>query len=453
MLPEEILLEIFSFYVCGSYDNHEWKTLVHVCRRWRAIVFAAPRHLNLRLVCTERTPVSEMFDIWSTLPIVLQVNGTSDKLNDNLLAALEKHDRICEVRVFVNNASVGEIKELAGAMQVTFPALTDLYIHSMEDAAPLPETFLDGSAPNLQSLYLIRVAFPALPRLLLSSPGLVSLYLSDIPVSGYNSPDSIVDCLSSLTRLEYLQISFPSSRPPPYLESRSPPLTRTFFPVLATLFLEGVMEFLDQILARIEAPLLDHVHTRFFDPPIFDISRLAQCICRTETFEAFDQVYMGFCDVYFHVVLSSRKGTSVGKIVTLSLQWNDSGWELRELTLDPCDRFFEPFNLCEFERTLRPSWEENTGNEPWLHLVRCFHATKYMYLSQGLALRVAPALQELTGERVTEVLPVLRNIFVQRLDSLGPVEEAIGQFLAARRPLSGHPIDIQCWIRGERINH
>jgi len=52
--------------------------------------------------------------------------------------------------------------------------------------------------------------------------------------------------------------------------------------------------------------------------------------------------------------------------------------------------------------------------------------------------------------RVTEVLPIPRSIFVERLDSLGPVQEALGQFVAARQLLSGHPVEVQCCIRGER---
>ena len=453
MLPEEILLEIFAFYMCSVEKTHKWKTLVHVCRRWRFIVFASPCHLNLRLVCTGRTPVSEMFDIWPTLPIVVQVNGISDKINDNVLAALEKHDRICEVRVIVNHASAGEIKKLAGAMQVTLPALRDLYIHSLEDTASLPESFLGGSAPNLRSLYLMRVAFPALPKLLSSSPGLVRLCLSEIPHSGYISSDAIVDCLSSLTRLEFLQIDFQSSQPHPDGASRrQPPLTPTLLPVLGTLLLEGVVtKYLDQILAHTEAPLLDQLYIKFFDPPIFDIPRITQCIGSTETFKEFDQACMSFRDVDFHVVLSSQNANN-GQMLTLSLVWDGSSWKLRELALDSYGHLFEPFDFCDSEGDLRPGWAESTGNGPWLHLVCCFTATKYMYLTQGLAVRVAPALQELTGERVTEVLPILRTIFVQRLDSLGPVEEALRQFVATRLRLSGHAIDVQCWAREERTN-
>jgi len=377
---------------------------------------------------------------------------TSDEINDNVLAGLGKHDRICEVSV--DNVTDGELAELAGAMEVTFPALKYLYIHSSEGNLSFPDSFLGGSAPNLQSLHLKRIAFLALPNLLLSSPGVTSLSISDIPHSGYIPSDVVVDCLSSLTRLKFLQIKFQSSQPRPDRGSqRQPPLTHTVYPVLTILILEGVTEYLDHILAHIEAPLLDYAHIRFIDPPIFVISRIAPCIGHTETIEAFDRAYMHFhrhgC---FNVVLSSRNGTTGDKILTLSLQWEDPGWKLRELTLDSRDHLFEPFDLCDLEGLLLPSWAKNMGNAPWLHLIRFFTTTESMYLTQGLAVRVAPALQELTGAGITEVLPLLQNIFVERLDSLGPVKVALRQFVAARQLLSGKPVDVQCWVSGESIN-
>jgi len=445
MLPEEILLEVFAVYTCIVEESYEWETLVHVCRRWRSIVFAAPRRLDLQLVCTCWTPAREMLYIWPALPIFLYLEEL-DEIDDDVLAALEKRDRICEVSA----NRVSQLEELVGAMQVTFPALTNLLIYSFEDndIAPLSESFLGGSAPNLRSFFLVYLAFPALPNLLLSSPDLVSLSLTGIPDSGYISPDTMADCLSPLTRLETLQISFQTPRPCPNRAGQCPPpLARTVFPVLSTLHLGGVTEYLEQILAYIEAPLLDSVDIRFYNPPIFEIfiSRIVPYIGRTGTFEAFDQAYMSFLhDASLEVVLSSRKGTTGGKMLTLSLQWNDSGWKLRELTYDPP---LGPFNLRVIERRgFLPMWAEDMANAPWLHLVRFFPATEYMYLARGPAVYVAPALQELTGAGVREVLPMLRNIFVERLDSLGPVQEAIGQFVAARQLLSGHPIDVQCWV-------
>jgi len=55
VLPDDVLLEIFHFHVNMS-PSHEgkmrvevWQSLVHVCRRWRSLVFRSPRRLNLRL--------------------------------------------------------------------------------------------------------------------------------------------------------------------------------------------------------------------------------------------------------------------------------------------------------------------------------------------------------------------------------------------------------------------
>lgn len=56
MLPEIALLDIFDFY---GHEIDAWHTLVHVCRKWRIIVFGSPRRLDLRLLCTASTPVSE----------------------------------------------------------------------------------------------------------------------------------------------------------------------------------------------------------------------------------------------------------------------------------------------------------------------------------------------------------------------------------------------------------
>jgi hypothetical protein len=75
---------------------------------------------------------------------------------------------------------------------------------------------------------------------------------------------------------------------------------------------------------------------------------------------------------------------------------------------------------------------------------RSFNAVKDLFLSVELALRVAPALQDLAMGNVTEVLPVLQNVFLEEPESLGPAQEAIRQFVAARQ-LSGHPVAIHRW--------
>lgn len=71
LLPDNVLLEIFKAYVNEATWTEEWHTLVHVCRRWRNAVFASPRRLDLRLLCTTRTPVRARLAIWPAIPIAI----------------------------------------------------------------------------------------------------------------------------------------------------------------------------------------------------------------------------------------------------------------------------------------------------------------------------------------------------------------------------------------------
>ena len=215
MLPDDVLLKIFTFYVeeTSICSINAWHTLVHVCRKWRIIVFGSPLRLNLRLQCgTARKPVRarETLDIWPPLPIVLWQYDHLSWDMDNIMAALEHNDRVCEIKLW--DASNSQFEKVLAAMQVPFPALTNLLLRSRNEIAQvIPSSFLGGSAPLLRELTLDNIAFPGLRKLLLSSAAhLVELDLWRIPHSGYISPEAMVTCLSSLTRLERLCLKFQS---------------------------------------------------------------------------------------------------------------------------------------------------------------------------------------------------------------------------------------------------
>jgi len=96
-------------------------------------------------------------------------------------------------------------------------------------------------------------------------------------------------------------------------------------------------------------------------------------------------------------------------------------------------------------------WKDDAiENTLWLQLLRPFAAAKNLYLSKESAPGIATALQELVGERITEVLPSLRNIFVKGLEPSGPFQKNIGQFVAARQ-LSDHPITVSVWDEGSNM--
>src|ERR1700761_5962141 len=69
-LSEKVLSKIFSYYL-DSTPRH-WPRLVHVCARWRGIVFASQQALRLRLLCTHGTPVLKTLNCWPSLPIIVK---------------------------------------------------------------------------------------------------------------------------------------------------------------------------------------------------------------------------------------------------------------------------------------------------------------------------------------------------------------------------------------------
>jgi hypothetical protein len=104
------------------------------------------------------------------------------------------------------------------------------------------------------------IHFRGLPKLLLSATHLVHLELWQIPHSGYISPEVMVTFLSMLTSRERLGIRFKSPQGRPDRKNRRPPpRTRTLLPVLTELRFGGVNEYLEDLAARIDAPLLNPI--------------------------------------------------------------------------------------------------------------------------------------------------------------------------------------------------
>jgi hypothetical protein len=197
-LPDDVLLAIFTSYLRRPDEIDVWRTLVHVCQRWRYLVFASPGHLNLQLECTIETRAREMLDIWPALPIVITDYSDSMSGVDNIIAALERRDRVRKITLD-DDIPGRKMGTVVPAMLGPFPALEGIILGADGSAMEIvPDSFLGGSAPQLQWFTLHAIPFPTLPTLLSSARNLVDLQLSGIPRSGYISPEAMVTCLSAL---------------------------------------------------------------------------------------------------------------------------------------------------------------------------------------------------------------------------------------------------------------
>jgi hypothetical protein len=300
VLPDDVLLVIFGFCVAGVGNQDRiraiegWQSLVHVCRGWRSLVFGSPQRLNLRLVCTPRTLARKSLDVWPALRLLIQGTIISTSSVDSIVVALGHSDRVFRIDLLVTGGPQWD--KVSTTMQVPFPALTDLILQSKDEmVAVIPDTFLGGSAPRLRYLELECIPFPGIPKLLLSATHLVYLYLHHIPRSGYISPEEVVTCLSVLTSLDTLSLQFQSSRSRPNRESRRPPpVTRSILPDLTTFRFNGVSEYLEDLVARIDAPRLHNLFIALPHQINFDTPHLVQFIHRTPRFEEPNEAIVRF---------------------------------------------------------------------------------------------------------------------------------------------------------------
>ena len=421
----------------------------------QCVIFASPNFLDLRLVCVRNTRM-ELIDIWPPFPIIIRNSFLPMPEDYDFDAAIMHRNRVCELDLRLTSL---QLERWPSAMRDQFPALTHLGLtfHCESRDRPLtpilPDGFLGGSAPNLQSLELNFIPFPALPKLLLTTTQLASLSLQNIPHSGYISPEVMVTSLAVLSNLESLAIGFESPVSYSGRERRRPlPPTRTVLPSLTRFEFQGVSEYLEVLVARLDAPLLDYIWIVLFHQLIFDISQFIQFTRRTTGSIAYNEVRMDFCQFDVRVVFLPQIGTFC-KGPNLTIRCRVLEWQLSSLA-QLCTSFSPSIYTVEhlyiYSRSLRSQWQDDIENVQWLEVFHPFTALKNLYVSEKFVQGIVTALQALIEESLTDVLPALESVFLEGFQSSGLVQEAIGQFIAARQ-LSGHPVAVSPWNKPEGL--
>jgi hypothetical protein len=242
------------------------------------------------------------------------------------------------------------------------------------------------------------VPFPGLPKLLLSATHLTDIHLGDITRSGYILPETMVTCLSPLTSLERLSLGFllPSL---PNWESRHPPSpTRSILPALTGIQLNGTAEYLEDLVACIDAPQLNSLFIScLINQSDLGISQLAQFVSRTPMFKTLDEARVGFCGDAVRLTLSSP--TSGFEQLKIQFSCEESDEQLS--TLARVWTSFSPllstlYNLFIYEvEYLQPHWQSDIESSQWLELLRPFTAVKSLHVSEEFVLGITAALLEL----------------------------------------------------------
>jgi F-box-like len=446
-LPDNVLLDIFDFYqnfiIKDSIDEWCWEKLVHVCRRWRYIIFESPIRLNLHLLCTATSPVRELLDVWPPFPLVIRfdydwsylifLNDSEDSegedLTDNLIAALERHDRVREIQLHIVNPPNHLCERIVTAMEESFPALRSLSIDS-EDDEVLLDRLLNGSAPSLRRLTLSRISFPSLPQLLSSTSDLTYLNLINIPESGYISPETMATSLSALPKLKFLIITFESPTHHPERRTRALPLqTRPVLPTLTYIEFDGVSEYLEVLASRFDVPLLEEFRITFFCQATFDIPQTVRFFAHLDSFKS------SSLTLEFNLPRRDYVSISFPSSTTHHFASPTHSWHIKSCSrLDR--KLISVTQICSQIPSFRSSVKTlnvkfgdslttvQVDPTPWLQLFHSFPFVQSLQIPEALEPFILSALERPTEESLT-VFPSLDSLSIVRFGRGESVKQPI----------------------------
>ena len=455
-LPVEVLLEVFDSYR-QSLDDHQyddqwrkkyaWFNLAHVCRRWRAVVFAWYSRLDLNIVVGPEKPdqIKTILSRRFKLPILVDYSSRSDgpprEVTGSVLwrmrAALRERDRVREIS-FGGGWPVDFIRELFNVTNHPFPALESLVLCFPAGQNPyIPVTFLRGSDHSdlpLRRLKLYGGSLTSVSGLLLSATALTDLTINQpSPTGGFQSfklQESILACLQGMQSLCSLDLTTPNYLPGSEFHSTLVPLLK-----LTRFHYSGPGRFLNNLMSGLSAPSLQdarfeiRIRSRFLY-----MSRVID-----DVREEFRSISVTFDTNWFRFVSS----TQPGKInhSKLSFRFNMSFFphSITAINSTPSTKFAMTeelaLNLPPFRTTI---WEHGFSLREFLRQFRSVRVLRVSPLS--FAQRVGLLLQQADGEAI---LPLLEEMelsdgeeyrrreaeAVEALKSLSSARERTGRFV------------------------
>jgi len=262
----------------------------------------------------------------------------------------------------------------------------------------------------------------------------------------------MITSFSALTRLERLFLGFlsPYSFPRAIQGNRHPPPTRAVLPSLLLFVYDGTNEYLEDLVARFDAPVLAYISITFFYRLTFDTPQLDLFISRSPgpMFQPFNEVRLEFSyyqvEIKFPHALNLELGIrcdALNKQLSSLVQLCGPSCLQHLISKVECLYIFPGILLSN-------NWQNYDEDGQWLEVLCLFVAVKNLYISAQFAVRIMCAMCVLEGERLSEMLPALQNLLLEKLESCQHVNvwEATEDFVAAKR-LSGHNIAVSQWYR------
>ena len=452
ILNDDTLLEIFN--QCRLQDdelwNHQprWCKLSHVCRKWRQLIYESTSHLKMQIIITNSKQPLHMLAHLPPLPLVIDYRSTEHaEDNSGILHAIQQRDRIRRV---VLQAPHSTLEQLIMTIDELFPILDALSLLSTTNSEGcseimLPRTF---TSPNLRHLALHSISLPTGLPTLTSAPSLVTLKLTDIRDPGYFTPEQLLTQLQHIPHLRELSIGFFVTLPNASADEEllHGPMTSTTLPALKWLAFRGESAYLESLVARITAPLLERFNITLFYDLIFTLPHLFEFIEKTEGFRhpvaniIFNKEAVAF-------VIGPRDQFNDG-IFSLHISCKPFDWQIDSATqvcssLAPVLSVVEELTLECDEQSLQEDWRNDSeigGIEAWHGILWPFAGVKKLHIGHPLALEFSRALESDNAGLIAEILPDLQEL--QVIIEAQRAKNAFVSFIDARRD-AGRPVHLR----------
>jgi hypothetical protein len=412
---------------------------VHICRKWRRIIFASQRALRLRLFCTHGTPVRNTLDWWPALPIVVEYGGSptldppAPEDEDDIVAALEQSDRVSSIGLTITTSLLEKLSAIEGP----FSELEDLFLLPPDSLRlTLPSAFWWGT--RLRSLHLTRITLIELPQLLYSSRELVDLQLHEVLSPWLFSPKALTDALGGMAQLRSLSLHFPPAIDHIGVVS-IPSRKRVVLPLLTRLNFRGNPKYSEGIVTGIDAPRLADIEVTLFNEDVlqfgFDVSTLSRFVYRIEMQKSHRQADILISERSVSVSLTQPASTCFKLQVPCKFLSRQLSYVSRI-----CTDFSTFLSNVEDLRisVTGPSTRNVYYYKDWLEaIINSFTGVKSFHVAGNLWTNFVRATQRKT------LLPALHKLYIPHPGPRhAPLREAVVSLMTSRR-LSGHPIAVE----------
>ena len=393
-----------------------WYRLIQVCHRWRSLVLQSAFYLQVSLVCGRGTPVADMLAQSPPVPLIIDHYDNehlelTPEDEQGIVLALHHRDRVRRVRLL---KPIPTLQKLILALDGEYPILEFLIIQHQRFHRPVvepktnlkfPDTF---RAAHVCQVLLRNFATPIDSPPLATMVNLVTLFLSQIPLSAHIHPNSLLQRLYLMPQLEILWIGFNLSRDAERKLLRIPIMTRVTLPILRQLGYRGGNAYLEALLPWMTTPLLAKLQVYFSNRMVYTTPHLCEFMGAAKNLQLKAAKFTFFEDSLI-VNAFAHKGD---RLYTFAMELGGKhlDWQVVSAAqvfhlLRTVFSALEHLDLKFYQRDLSSEWNREADRTQWREFLGLFRNIKTIFVDDELVGQVSRALQPGEGESPAESEP------------------------------------------------